>query len=502
MSAAERLGALGVNLTFEEEEQAARDDERLTAVERRLAALASKSGRRTSFVRRLRAGSTLHAPSPRPRLEEAETLLRPLTRVQLALELAADAQISFNAFVEVLDVAALRRAALLQRSRRRHVSTLFGMPFAYKDVFASNSRAPQAGVGPDYGWSGPPSRTLARLASAGAVPVGITNLDPHCYAATGLNALQGRVRHPVDGRFVVGGSSGGSAVAVATGIVPFALGTDTGGSVRIPASLCGVYGFKPTHGLIRDAGVVPLSPSQDTVGILARSPSVIADVLAAVRTCWRTSVTSARPGWRGLRIGVDPVGLCAGMDDDVANALRKMLDRACALGASVWEVPFPNVDDLNDLASVVTGREAIQVHGVLFKERPDVYPPVVRRRLLSAALIDDRQYRIAQTLRGRLLRSVLHEGFARVDVILCPTLRCAASRVDHIEDDDVNEAGRISTEHLRLNRPFSYLGLPVISIPVGRDKNRISIGLQLVGRPYADNLLLQLAETWDELVQR
>lgn len=413
-----------------------------------------------------------------------------------------------NCFIEVFPHDAKRRARSLERTGPTPQQTLYGISFAYKDVFAAEDRAPTAGVGRGYRWEGQhQSGSLHRLAHAGAVPVGVLNLDPHCYTATGFNPYFGRVLNPHGSRFAVGGSSSGAAAAVASGIVPFALGTDTGGSVRIPASLCGVYGLKPTHGLVQDPGVVPLSGSHDTVGVLASSAAMLArvlDVLAQWPQAGQAHAgtgASARSGrvtpvvdLKGVRIGINPAELLAGAAEEVSNALRRVEDAAGMLGAELVEVPFPSMDDLNACASVLTSYEAIAIHGNALSRHPEFYPDAVRRRLLTAACVSDGDYESVRRLRGKYLADVLARTFRDVDFIICPTIRKAAPLVDHIADQDADEGGRLSLEFLRMNRPFSFLGLPSLSMPMGRDSNGIPMGLQIIGRPYTDHHLLALAD--------
>ncbi|WP_210494093.1 amidase [Microvirga antarctica] len=413
-----------------------------------------------------------------------------------ALQRAQMSGPGLNCFIETFPGDAMRRAAEMTLT-----GSLSGLSFAYKDVFATADRHPTAGVGRGFRWVGaPPSESLARLARAGAIPIGSLNLDPHCYTATGFNAAFGRVLNPNGPAFAVGGSSSGAAAAVSAGIVPFALGTDTGGSTRIPAALCGVFGLKPTYGLIADAGVYPLSPSQDVVGILAACPAILSSVLDCLTD--DRARDQARPirapadadrGLRGLRIGINTDGLLAGMDASVKRGLAHAKTATEILGADWTKVPFPSLDDLNLLASVITAFEAAAFHGEALAAHPEFYPASVRRRLLSAVCVTPNLYAVAKMLRGPVLDEVLSRTFATIDVLVCPTIRKAAPRVDDISDDDVVTAGPLSLEFLRLNRPFSYLGLPAISVPMGTDENGIPLGLQIIARPHADRELVALA---------
>jgi Asp-tRNA(Asn)/Glu-tRNA(Gln) amidotransferase A subunit family amidase len=432
----------------------------------------------------------------------------PIPATNRALAKAADTASRLNCFIEIFPRKAQQFAKRLTEENQNARYPLYGIPFAYKDVLATADRIPTAGVGHGYRWeSKSQSATLRRLEAAGAIPIGALNLDPHCYTATGFNSYYGRVLNPHGLAYAVGGSSSGAAAAVASGIVPFALGTDTGGSVRIPASLCGVYGLKPTHGLIQDTGIVPLSASHDTLGILADSPTLIGRVLnvlsedspaddheAAVGSNRLRAGRSFGARLNGVKIGMSTTELLGGMDEAVTRALRRAQDTFVSLGADFVEVPFPSIDDLNACASVITSYEANTVHGATLARRPEHYPSAVRRRLLTAACVRGEDYQSVLKLRGKYLAEVLAQALSEVDFIVCPTIRISAPRVDHIPDD-AEAGGSLSLEFLRMNRPFSFLGLPSLSVPIGFDDNRIPIGLQIIGRPFADYDLLAVAET-------
>lgn len=409
---------------------------------------------------------------------------QPAVPCVFAPERLSSVQRSTNAFIEVFDTA----GALHAPHTPDDDGNLRGLPFAYKDVFVAPGRLPTCGVGRGYRWQGPESTVLARLRTSGAIAVGATNLDPHSYMAIGLNRDFGRVLNPHGPAFSVGGSSSGSAVAVAVGVVPFALGSDTGGSVRIPASLCGVYGLKPSHGLIVDPGLAPLSPSQDTAGLLATDMSCLErvfHVLAGRKTCGGETVP---------KIGVDLGNLCECVDPDIGACFDSALGRAAGLGCQVLGIDFPDVGSLNLLASVVTSYEAACIHVAGLSMRPEHYPDAVRRRLLTALLVRRASYDQAIALRPVLATHVVEAIFGRVDIVLCPTLRKRAVRVDGLQEDDDNIAGTVSLEHLRLTRPINYLGLPALSVPIGHDQNGIPVGMQLIGRPNCEEQLFAFAQ--------
>ncbi|CAO3420047.1 amidase [Azospirillum doebereinerae] len=412
----------------------------------------------------------------------------PVPAVEAAL--AAARASPLNAFIELFPDAGERARALPADGPR---PAPWGLPFAHKDVFVTAGRQPTAGVGHGYRWGGGrTSVALERLATAGAIAIGALNLDPHCYAATGLNPYFGRVLNPRDSRFAVGGSSSGSAAAVAAGIVPFALGTDTGGSVRIPAALCGVLGFKPTAGTITDPGIVPLSPSQDIVGIIARDPVLLRAVFTVLR-----DPLSAGPGDAGagpLRVGLPTDWIRTEVDPEIATIVQAFLRRLLDGGAVATDVALPPLDALNACAGTITSFEASALHRTTLAERPDWYPAAVRRRLVAAADVGRDAYDQALRNRDRYRAAVLDGAFGVADVLLCPVIGGPAPRLDGIEDDDVTAAGAATLAFLRFNRPFSLLGLPTLALPAGRDRNGVPVGVQLVGRPGTDDFVLAIAE--------
>jgi Asp-tRNA(Asn)/Glu-tRNA(Gln) amidotransferase A subunit family amidase len=414
------------------------------------------------------------------------TTWRETFSVAASRERARQIQDVTNAFIEIFDDAEPSAVA----SPWPLSSPLAGLPFAYKDVLSQPGRLPTSGVGLGHRWSGPESTTLATLRKLGAVAVGATNLDPHSYMPVGLNRDFGRTLNPHDRRFTVGGSSSGSAAAVAAGAVPFAIGADTGGSVRIPAALCGVHGLKTSYGSIHDPGLAPLSPSHDGIGILARDLTLLSEVFRALCPMNGDSLADID---RSV-FGFDPAIVDDSFSPEIVVNLRALLDRVLAKGFGLRQTAMPSFAHLNGLASAITSFEAIEIHRATLVSKPRFYPQAVRRRLLSAVCVSREQYALAKTLRPRLLEQVLKTVFMSCDIFVCPTIGVAAHDISAVGEDDLQLPGRIALEYLRLNRPFSYLGLPSLSIPFGKDRNGIPTGFQLVGKPHSEFLIMQVAE--------
>jgi aspartyl-tRNA(Asn)/glutamyl-tRNA(Gln) amidotransferase subunit A len=401
-------------------------------------------------------------------------------KIETVIERANKTQRRFNAFIEVTEESA-HADAERRRATSGNLGSLFGQCFVQKDVFVATARLPTAGVGLGHRWQGPQSTTLAKLAGAGAVSIGATNLDPWCYAPLGLNDYFDRVSHPLGVDLLTGGSSSGSAVAVANGVVDFALGTDTGGSVRIPAALCGVYGLKITQGLIRDPGMAPLSASQDCLGVLGSRPQIIDAVLRVLAPGLHAHTAATA---RELTIGIDP-GMNAELDPAIVRALHATLARFQQLGATVKEIEFPHLDAVNAAAAILTGFEAASIHAERMAARPEWYPQTIRQRLVIGSLYSESDYRRAMGVRAAYLSEVLRSTFSIVDAVLTPVVAVVGPRV--------RDAGsEMITSFLRFNRPANFLGLPALAIPAV-EGGGLPIGLQLIGRPFADISLLILA---------
>ena len=479
-SAAERIRRFGIEVEAAEADRAADDAARVLANFRALALPFGVSDDPGRFARLLADARRAHkASKPHPAYRNAGSDLGE------AWARAEQVQAQHNAFIDIFDLDATTTAAAFEAAPLR------GVPFAYKDVFVTPRRRPTAGIGYGHRWAGgAPSRTIAALENAGAIAVGATNMDPWCYLPVGINPFFGRVSHPLGGDLVTGGSSSGSAVAVAAGAVAFALGTDTGGSVRVPAALCGIFGLKTTHGLLEDQGLVPLSYSQDTIGLLGRDPLLIARVLDVLAPGLPNGPWS-HEGGRPLTIGIDPASL-SDCDPPTPRAVERARQSLRRMGAEVRTVSLPGFDALNAAAGILTAVEAASIHAARLASHPEWYPSMIRQRLLPGLLYDGIDYVNALRLRGVCLQKGL-DLFAEIDAILCPVVARAAPRLTDEQAADDAAVGALSAEFLRLNRPINYLGLPAVAFPAGRTDGGHPVGLQLVGSPFADAALLEIS---------
>jgi aspartyl-tRNA(Asn)/glutamyl-tRNA(Gln) amidotransferase subunit A len=386
---------------------------------------------------------------------------------------------------------------------------LDGALLAHKDMFERAGRV--ATCGSRAGHAVAASRTatlLVRLDAAGALELGTLNLAEFALGPTGHNEAFGDCRNPWNPAHVAGGSSSGSGAAVGARLVHAALGSDSGGSVRLPASANGVLGLKPTHGLLSRHGMMPLSPSIDVPGLFAREVrdlGRVLDVLAghdpadprsSRRPASRYEVALAEPA-EGLRIGVPDSYFYEELDGDVAAALDAARGELQRGGLDVAAAATPAfVPQLAELSRALVYSEASAVHGVRLAHGAKGYSAQTRVRAATGLAIPAPVYVQALQLRGELLRRFVSTCLADCDALLLPTLACTVPSLVDTAVGAGEALWRRIAPLVRCTAPFNYLGLPALSVPCGFDRHGLPIGLQLVGRPFAERRLLRIAQAY------
>ncbi|MBI2469070.1 MAG: amidase [Candidatus Rokubacteria bacterium] len=438
--------------------------------------------------------------------------LSPVELVRACLDRIERLDGRLRAFITVDAEGALRaaraREAEVQAGRLR--GPLHGIPLAWKDLFGVRGLPTSCGTKiAHYFATAQDATAVARLTATGAITLGKLNMTELALGPFGDNAHHGDVQNPWRPGHASGGSSSGSGAAVAAGLACGALGTDTGGSIRLPAACCGIVGLKPTYGRVSRAGVMPLSWSLDHAGPMARTVRDVALVTGIIAGHDpEDATTSLRPvpDYRatldapiaGLRIGVPRNYYWDGVDPEVGDAARAAIRVLEGLGARVDELELPDPQVLVDVSNVIARSESAAVHARLVREQPHALQPTVRARLEVGFHIPAYEYLQALRLRAQLAEAFGREVFARVDALATPTIpepppAYAAAKAGSAEEV-VQRMGRFS----RLTRPFNTLGVPVLSVPCGVSRDGLPFGLQLAGRPFDEATVLRLGHAYEQ----
>ena len=416
---------------------------------------------------------------------------------------------SLNAFLTITAEAAFADARRAEEEILRGDARgpLHGVPVSVKDLFFTEGITTTGGS-PIYRNYKPSfdATVVSRLRAAGAVILGKTNLHELAYGVTNENTTFGACRNAWDRARIPGGSSGGSAVAVSAGMSAVSYGTDTGGSIRIPASYCGVTGLKPTYGRVSRHGVIPLSFTLDHVGAFGRSVAEVAIATEAVggpdsgdpsclkSACpdWTSSLRASIQGWRLGVVGGSFIGpLCPDVEAGIARAAEEFT----SAGALVEPVELPNGLEIGEVAHLVQMADGASVYHRLLREQPEQFSEDVRILIEQGHLISAVDYINAQRLR-RKFQQDLHRLFDRYKAILLPATPIAAPLIGQraVEWEAGEESvGGAST---RLVRPFTFAGVPVLTVPCGMTRSGLPFGMQIVSRSGDELTALQLGQAW------
>ena len=411
-----------------------------------------------------------------------------------------------NAFTAVVEARARATAAAIdaERAKGRPLGTLAGVPFAVKNLFDVAGLPTLAGSKINRGR--PPATRdatlIERLESQGAVLVGALNMGEYAYDFTGENVHDGPSRNPHDPRRMTGGSSGGSGGAVGGGLVPIALGSDTNGSIRVPASLCGIFGLKPTYGRLSRAHTFPFVASLDHVGPFARSALDLALAYDAMQgpdrddpVCVDRPVEAVTPllgrGKDGLRIAIAGGYFRKGMSGEAQAALARV---AGALGVKD-EVEIPEAQRARAAAYVITASEGGALHLDRLRTRARDFDPAVRDRLIAGAMIPGSYVAKAQKFR-RWYREQMRALFASVDAILAPATPCTAPAIGQqtFVLDGVELPVRANLGIY--TQPISFIGLPVVAAPV--PLKPLPIAVQIIAAPWREDVALRIAHALEQ----
>lgn len=446
----------------------------------------------------------------------AKKKVSPVELVEELLERIERLNPRLNAYLTVTAEEAQKQAARAEREirRSRPRGPLHGIPISLKDNVWTRGVRTTAGAKFMSDFVPTEEATVARrLRRAGAIVLGKTNLHEFAYGVTTENPHYGPTRNPWDTGRIPGGSSGGSATALAAGLCFASVGSDTGGSIRIPAALCGVVGIKPTYGLVSCHGVVPLAASLDHVGPLARTVADAAIVLRAIAGRDPLDALTAKVGTarvpnylreshksvRKLRLGWPREYFFERVDEEVKRAVEEAASSFRRLGARVEEVSLPHVGETAEASMQIAMAEATAFHqsAGYFPARAAEYGEEVRKLLEKGKAVRAVDYLKAFEVQKQV-RADFEVAFARVDAILAPSVPVAAPRIGEKLVTIGGEEETVRAALIRLNRPANLTGLPAISMPCGFTRAGLPIGVQILGRAWDEATLFGIARAYEQ----
>jgi aspartyl-tRNA(Asn)/glutamyl-tRNA(Gln) amidotransferase subunit A len=408
-----------------------------------------------------------------------------------------------NAFITVTSEQALvdAKAAEAEIVKGRWKGRLHGIPIGLKDLFdTAGVRTTAASAFFADRIPTQDAEVVRRLKAAGAVVVGKHNMHEFAFGATSVLSHFGAVHNPWNRDYVAGGSSGGSAASVAAGLCFGALGSDTGGSIRIPAAHCGIVGLKPTYGRVSVSGVIPLSWSLDHVGPITRTVADAAVLLQAIAGYDAQEVTSVdlpvpdyvgmiKRGVSPLRVGVPREYFFAALHPDVESVVAEALSVVSRLTAGMQDIVVPVNPDVN---TNVMPAEAYAFHASRVAQHPELFKPAVLGRLRQGEAVSVTSY-IQQRRELDRARRAAPRLFTQVDLLVAPSIPVLPVRIDDAKDDEESVA-----QFARNARPFNTYGLPAITVPCGFSKSGLPIGLQIAGPPWGEAAVLRLAHAYEQ----
>jgi amidase/aspartyl-tRNA(Asn)/glutamyl-tRNA(Gln) amidotransferase subunit A len=418
--------------------------------------------------------------------------------VEHSLQQIAERDRQLNCFTQIFDNQAIAQANLIDTEKSSGI--LAGVPFAVKNLFDVEGVTTLAGskINRDNLPAMIDSTAITRLRQAGAILLGTLNMDEYAYGFVTENSHYGATHNPHDLTRSAGGSSGGSAAAVAAGLVPISLGSDTNGSVRIPAALCGIYGFIATYGRLSRAGAFLFAASLDRIGIFARSLRDIVTVYDLLQgkdsrdpICTKIDPQPCRAELdkeiEGLRIGVAEGYFRQGAESEALEAVELV---AKTLGVQT-KIDIPESDRARAAAYIITAVEGANLHLANLRSRPEDFDPATRDRFLAGALIPGTWYLQAQRFR-RWYRDRLGEIFQSLDIIIAPTTPCVAPSLGQEKITIGGEEILVRPNLGRFTQPISFIGLPVLSFPI-QLPNKLPLGVQIIAAPYQELSVFRVA---------
>lgn len=394
--------------------------------------------------------------------------------------------------------------------KKQHDRLLSYVPLAHKELYA---RKPEH----EKGWpfeAGSRSCegnratrnafVIDALDSHGALDCGRLVTVEYALGVTGHNEYAGTPLNPFHQDYICGGSSSGSAAAVAAGIIPASLGSDTGGSIRLPAAACGLVGVKPTHGLVSRSGVFALSESLDTVGPLSRSVTDSAFILSAIAGYDQqdqSSIDIPIPAYHEhlekrpeeVKIGIETGYFLSGADTQIADKVVAAFEVAEQFGMKLSEINVAEIAHTNPLNILLISTEAADIHLEKLPDCHDVLNPQTLMRILTGLYTEQDMHEKLLQIRAKIAASLIEKLFENVDVFITPVWPFALPTIEASDVGARPEAAALMQQIGHNTRPINFLGLPAIVVPIGLDENGLPVSIQIVGKPFSEQLLLQIA---------
>jgi aspartyl-tRNA(Asn)/glutamyl-tRNA(Gln) amidotransferase subunit A len=432
-----------------------------------------------------------------------------LAAMEAVLERAGHVQPKLNCFLRIDEAPALEAARLADRQPAR--GALHGVPMAHKDMYYRRGVVSSCGSKILRGRpAGATATALERLDAAGAIQFGVLNMTEFALGPTGHNWHYGHCRNPWNVERIPGGSSSGAGASLAARANFAGLGSDTGGSIRLPAAFCGTSAIKPTYARVSRAGAMPLSFSLDTVGPLTRTvedAALIAQVIAGPDPRDPTCDARTVPDWvnqihesvKALRIGRPRQHFYDDCDPEIAAAMEAALEVFRKLGATLVELDLPDLATYNAASGLISAAEAAALHAQWLRTRPQDYSDQVRGRLVQGLAIPASSYIDALRMRGAALAEFCNQVFSKVDVLHGPVL---SIRTPTVADTDLGWSERtaeVLARITRLTRPGSYLGLPTVCANAGFAGERMPIGMQLIAKPFDEAAALRAGHAFQRV---
>ena len=395
----------------------------------------------------------------------------------------------FNAFITLTENTASEQAKILEKniSNSKKLSPLYGIPFSIKDIIFAKNVLCTAGAGKLFNKI--PSKdadVVQKLKKAGSVLLGTNTLNKFATGITGTNSICGNSKNPYDITRLSGGSSGGSAVAVASGMIPFSLGTDTGGSIRVPASLCGVSGFKPTYGLINTTGVIDLSPSLDHIGIITKYVYDISLILSSLISTYQNKILIDKipKKQNSIIVGI-PVNYFFYLESDIDTMIFNIINSLQNNNIDVINVNIGNYEKINSAWSNIRFVESSYIHTKLLDNKFNKYGNDLETMIKHGNKISGIDYVRSIYFRNKIRIKFL-KLFKHLNFLILPTTIISAPRFKENSISIRKKKFAIREALLRNSILFNLLGFPALSFPIGLTKKNLPVGLQIVGKPNDD----------------